>query len=45
MSWSDRTVIAILLLVARIIAGEPELAAEIKTLANHIAVNTPRVDA
>lgn len=40
MSWRDRTVIRVLLIVARMLAGTNlELAREIKDLANHIAVN------
>lgn len=38
MSWRQKTTIAILLLVARMLADD-EWAREIKNLANHIAVH------
>jgi len=48
MTWRERTVIAILLLVARIVAsgiemgGNRPLAEEIRTLATHISVSYER---
>lgn len=50
MSWHEKTVIRILLLVARIVAAgiknfNPELATEIRTLATHISVVTTEADA
>lgn len=41
MSWEDKTVIRILLIVAQLIA-QPEWKAEIKTLATHIIVGDLR---
>jgi hypothetical protein len=37
MNWKQKTVIRILLLIARIINGDEWLADEIKSLANHIS--------
>lgn len=42
MSARERLVVRILLLVARIVAGEETLAAEIKNLANHIELHGPK---
>jgi hypothetical protein len=44
MTWHERVVVQILLLVARMVAragGHGDAAEEIKTLATHLAVRTP----
>ena len=42
MTWKEKTVIRILLLVAKMLAAD-EWKAEIKELATHISVNAPEV--
>lgn len=42
MTWKQKTVVAILLLVARMLADEP-WASEVKNLANHISVHCKEV--
>lgn len=39
MSFKEKTVVAILLLVARILCEDERLAKEIKSLSTHISVN------
>jgi hypothetical protein len=46
MSWREKLVVRILLLVARIVASgisefDQDLADEIRHIANHVAVNAP----
>ena len=42
MTWKEKTVVAILLLVARMLCEDSVYAQEIKTLATHIGVNAPK---
>lgn len=39
MTWREKTLARILLLLARMLADEPELKADLKHLANHIHVS------
>jgi hypothetical protein len=39
MTWRERTVVAILLLVARIVAGDDKVRHDLNTLATNISVN------
>ena len=42
MTWREKTLVHILLLVARIFADDPMIADEIKKLSTHVAVNAPK---
>lgn len=42
MTWREKVVVALLLLVARMIADDTSLRAEIKSLATHISVHAPQ---
>lgn len=42
MTWREKCVIRILLLVAKIVAGNEQLATEIQHLANHISTWAPK---
>lgn len=50
MTWREKTLVSILLLVARIVAAgvgefDPALAADLKSLATHISVHADRAAA
>ena len=42
MTWREKCVIRILLLVAKIVAADEDLATEIRHLANHISTWAPK---
>ena len=42
MTWRERTVAVILLIIARMVSDDESLSAELKTLANHISVSGMR---
>lgn len=42
MTWLDRTIIKILLIIAKMMARSPELTKELETLATHISVWCPK---
>jgi hypothetical protein len=42
MTWREKVVAGILLLVARMLTEDATFAAEIRTLATHINVNAPK---
>ena len=42
MTWREKTVAKILLIVARMLADDPRVESEIKNLATDIAVNAPK---
>jgi hypothetical protein len=44
VNWREKSVIRILLLVAKIIAGNDELSQQIQHLANHISAWAPETD-
>lgn len=45
MTWREKTVVKILLLVARMLCEDPAIEAEVKHLANHISVHAPEIEA
>lgn len=42
MSWREKTIVAILLIVARMLVEDDVLSRELKALANHISVWAPK---
>lgn len=42
MTWREQLIVRILLIVARMVADDSVLDAEIKTLANHVSVEAHR---
>ena len=42
MTWREQLIIRILLLIARMVADDRELASDLKHLATHIGVNAPK---
>lgn len=47
MTWAEKTIVKILLLVAKLLAdinGSPELAAELRHLSNHVSLAPTRAD-
>lgn len=42
MTWREKLVVHILLLVARMVADDAAIADEIKKLSTHVAVNAPK---
>lgn len=44
MTWREKTVVAILLIVARMLTDDPAIRAEVKNLATNVAVNAPHPD-
>lgn len=44
MTWREKTIATILLLIARMLADDPAIAADLKTLATHISVYGPKND-
>lgn len=45
MTWREKFVVHVLLLVARMLADDPVFATEIKNLSNNIAVHAPKLEA
>lgn len=41
MTWREKVVVQILLIIARMLADDEQVRREIKTLATHISVNAP----
>lgn len=44
MTWREKVVVQILLLVARVLADDAVLADEIRKISNHVTVNAPRAE-
>jgi hypothetical protein len=42
MTWREKTIVRILLLVARLICDDPRLSEDIRHLANHIDLHAPK---
>ena len=41
MTWREKVLVKVLLIVARIFADDPEIALEVKNLSTHISVHAP----
>lgn len=44
MTWREKQVVFILLLIARIFSDDPVIAQEIKNLSNRISIENPKVE-